>query len=116
MSKSPDQIDKELMFWLTTYAKGIKKAITSKELEEQLGLSGVQIREAVNRLRSRGELVGSISNKKDQTGGYFLCTTPDEAHITLRHLKARTCGIYNAIRGMEDGLVQKFGNQINFIS
>ena len=115
MSRTPDQIDRDLMFWLTTYAKGIKKAITSKELEETLGLSGVQIREAVNRLRSRGELVGSVSNKKDQTGGYFLCMTPDEAYITLRHMKARISGIHNAIRGMEDGLADKFGNQINFI-
>lgn len=116
MSRTPDQIDKDLMFWLTTYAKGIKKAITSKELEEKLDLSGVQIREAVNRLRSRGELVGSISNKKDQTGGYFICMTPEEVHVTLKHLKARTCGIYNAIRGMEDGLVTKFGNQLNFMN
>lgn len=70
------------------------KPVTSKQIEHSLGISGMDVRAAVNRLRRKGQPVGSGEK------GYFICKTTGDVDRVINQLSSRVQGITNAILGL----------------
>jgi biotin operon repressor len=84
--------------YLKHKAPGKGKSIKSDALEQELGISGNELRKAINRMRREGAPIGS---SKD---GYFFCVTAGEVYSTIRQLRRMAGGLYAAIEGLENAL------------
>ncbi len=73
---------------------GKSRAIISSELEALTNLSGSQIREEVNKLRTAGIPICSGRT------GYYLASTQEELDRTVAQLKSRVSQIRKAIKGL----------------
>ena len=73
---------------------GKAKAIKSQELESLFNCKGVQIREKVNELRSRGVPICSCNK------GYYYSESMDDIKETIVHLDSRIKKIKTAESGM----------------
>lgn len=73
---------------------GKSRAIISSELEALTNLSGSQIREEVNKLRTAGVPICSGRT------GYYLASTQEELDRTVAQLKSRVSQIRKAIKGL----------------
>jgi len=73
---------------------GKNRAIISSELEALTNLSGSQIREEVNKLRTAGVPICSGRT------GYYLASTQEELDRTVVQLKSRVSQIRKAIKGL----------------
>lgn len=60
-----------------------KAPVTSRDLERKFQISGAQIRQTVNDLRTKGYPIGSDKR------GYYYCHSRSELQPTLNHLKHR---------------------------
>lgn len=83
---------------LKHYHFGERNAVTSRELETSFGVSGKELRDAVNALRRDGVPIASGS------GGYFYAATEPEVRATIAHMTHRIGGIAAAIRGLTQAL------------
>jgi len=83
---------------LKHYHLGERSAVTSRELETAFGVSGKELRDAVNALRRDGIPIASGS------GGYFYAATEPEVRATIAHMTHRIGGIAAAIRGLTQAL------------
>ena len=83
---------------LKRYHLGERNAVTSRELETSFGVSGKELRDAVNALRRDGIPIASGS------GGYFYAATEPEVRATIAHMTHRIGGIAAAIRGLTQAL------------
>jgi biotin operon repressor len=91
-----------MMQYLEENHRGEANLITGNRLARILGTSEVQIRFAVNHLRSTGDIrIGSTAKVKNMTGGYYWIMTREECLKTIAQLRGRISGIYNAARGLE---------------
>ena len=90
--------EEKVYSYLKHSAPGKGKAIKSDALEQELGISGNELRKTVNRLRRTGAPIGS---SKD---GYFFCVTAGEVYSTIRQLRRMAGGLYAAIEGLENAL------------
>lgn len=75
---------------------GYKK---SKELEEELGVSGSIIRDVVREMREQGVPITSDQN------GYGYAKDIDELRPTLDHLRKRALSMLRTIRKLENNFV-----------
>lgn len=91
---------------------GAEKAVTSKKIERSMKLSGSSVRDGIRELRRSGFLVGSISKRKEQEGGYFICVTSDEYKETRKHLENRVMSIKSTIASMDRQAQANFGGQL----
>lgn len=78
--------------------KGRRKAITSKEIENDFQCKGTEVRKIVNKLRSNGVPICSSPT------GYYYAETKSEIKDTLAHLESRIKKIEKAKEGMEETL------------
>ena len=78
--------------------KGRRKAITSKEIENDFQCKGTEVRRTVNELRSNGVPICSSPI------GYYYAETKSEIKDTLAHLESRIKKIEKAKEGMEETL------------
>lgn len=78
--------------------KGRRKAITSKEIENDFQCKGTEVRKTVNELRSNGVPICSSPT------GYYYAETKSEIKDTLAHLESRIKKIEKAKEGMEETL------------
>ena len=78
--------------------KGIRKAITSKEIENDFQCKGTEVRKIVNELRSNGVPICSAPT------GYYYAENKSEIKDTLAHLESRIKKIEKAKEGMEETL------------
>ena len=78
--------------------KGRRKAITSKEIENDFQCKGTEVRKIVNELRSNGVPICSLPI------GYYYAETKSEIKDTLAHLESRIKKIEKAKEGMEETL------------
>lgn len=84
--------------YLKHSAPGKGKAIKSAALEQELHISGNELRKTVNRLRREGAPIGSSQD------GYFYCVTAGEVYSTIRQLRRMAGGLFVAIEGLETAL------------
>ena len=82
--------------------KGRKNAVSSRELERTLAISGNELRKRVNRLRR-----DTVPIAADQRG-YYYAETAAEVYDTIRTLEKMRRGLDAAISGLERAL-EKFG-------
>lgn len=82
--------------------KGRKNAVSSRELERTLAISGNELRKRVNRLRR-----DTVPIAADQRGCYYA-ETAAEVYDTIRTLEKMRKGLDAAISGLERAL-EKFG-------
>ena len=75
--------------------KGRKNAVSSRELERTLAISGNELRKRVNRLRR-----DTVPIAADQRG-YYYAETAAEVYDTIRQLKQMVSGLEAAISGLE---------------
>lgn len=75
---------------------GYKK---SRELEEELGVSGAVIREVVREMREQGVPITSDQN------GYGYAKDIDDLRPTLDHLRKRALSMLRTIRKLENNFV-----------
>lgn len=89
--------------------KGIRKAITSKEIENDFQCKGTEVRKIVNELRSNGVLICSSPT------GYYYAENKSEIKDTLAHLESRIKKIEKAKEGMEETLktYDEYSRRIN---
>ena len=78
--------------------KGIRKAITSKEIENAFRCRGTEVRKIVNDLRCDGIPICSSPT------GYYYAETGSEIEDTLAHLEGRIEKIEKAKEGLEKAL------------
>lgn len=71
----------------------------SRELEEELGVSGAVIREVVREMREQGVPITSDQN------GYGYAKDIDELRPTLDHLRKRALSMLRTIRKLENNFV-----------
>ena len=90
--------DEKVYTYLKHNAPGKGKAIKSDALEQELCISGNELRKTVNRMRREGAPIGS---SKD---GYFYCVTAGEVYSTIRQLRRMAGGLFAAIEGLEAAL------------
>ena len=79
--------------------QGEVNAIKSHNIEKMFGVSGLQVRQAVNFLRCDSIPIGS------GTTGYYFITSPEEKEKTLSHLRGRIIGISKSITGLKQASV-----------
>ena len=89
--------------YLGAHCAGRKNAIPSQKLEQELHLSGNEIRKQVNALRR--EAVPIASNG----AGYFYAENAAEIYATIRSLQKMRRGLDAAISGLEKAL-ESFGD------
>jgi len=90
--------EEKLLTYLKGACAGRRYRVSGAELEQELEISGTDLRKLVNRLRRKGVPIGS-----DRTG-YFYAVTAGEVYSTIRQLRRMADGIEAAIRGLEDAL------------
>lgn len=90
--------------YLDANCAGKKKVIPSQRLEQELNMSGNEIRKQINALRR--EAVPIASNG----GGYFYAENAAEVYATIRSLQKMRRGLDAAIAGLEQAL-EKFGGE-----
>ena len=83
---------------LKQYHLGAPNAATSRELECAFSITGIELRQLVNRLRREGIPIASSAS------GYFYAATEMEVRATIAHMKHRIGGIAAAIHGLERSL------------
>ena len=83
-----------LLAYLAANHRSKVDAISSKELEDALGLSNREIRRLINRLRSDACPICSDS------GGYYYSDSFREVDMTIAHLKRQIESMSNAINGL----------------
>ena len=94
----------KLAQYLKLCCEGRERTRKSEEIERAIGLSGNELRKAVNRLRRRGIPIGSSRS------GYFYAVTAGEVYSTIRQLQVMKNGLDAAIEGMEKSL-DSFGKE-----
>ena len=87
--------------------RSVLNPIKSATLEHLNTISGAKVRDIVRELRQEGCLVGSISKKEEQRGGYYYIKTRTELEITLQHLRSRISSMQHTISAMENALRAK---------
>lgn len=98
MSKQP------LLTFLETFCVGRKNRISGAELERTVGISAIELRKQVNRLRREGIPIASDRQ------GYYYAETAGEVYGTIRQLRSMIHGLEAAIQGLEQSL-DHFGMQ-----
>lgn len=91
-------LKEQLAGYLHRYHHGAANAVTSRELEHTLHISGHELRGLVNALRREGVPVASNQS------GYFYAKTEMEVRLTIRHMRNRVSGISAAISGLRRSL------------
>lgn len=71
---------------------GAKNAITSRELERELGMPARKVRAIIAGLVDQGALIGA--SVEGLEGGYYLITTFEELEITRAVLRSRAQRIF----------------------
>lgn len=99
-------LKEQLAEYLHRYHHGVGNAVTSRELEYTLRISGKELRDLVNALRRDGIPIAS-----DQSG-YFYAKTETEVRLTIRHMRNRISGISAAITGLRRSLAAFDDTQI----
>lgn len=99
-------LKEQLAEYLHRYHHGAENAVTSRELEYALRISGKELRDLVNALRRDGIPIAS-----DQSG-YFYAKTETEVRLTIRHMRNRISGISAAITGLRRSLAAFDDTQI----
>jgi biotin operon repressor len=99
-------LKEQLAEYLHRYHHGAGNAVTSRELEYTLRISGKELRDLVNALRRDGIPIAS-----DQSG-YFYAKTETEVRLTIRHMRNRISGISAAITGLRRSLAAFDDTQI----
>ena len=90
--------EEKLVQYLKLCCEGRAKTRKSEEIERAIGMSGNELRKAVNRLRRRGVPIGSSRS------GYFYAVTAGEVYSTIRQLQVMKNGLDAAITGLERSL------------
>lgn len=90
--------------YLDANCTGKKNVIPSQRLEQELHMSGNEIRKQINALRR--EAVPIASNGS----GYFYAENAAEVYTTIRSLQKMRRGLDAAIAGLEQAL-EKFGGE-----
>lgn len=90
--------------YLDTNCAGKKNVIPSQRLEQELHMSGNEIRKQINALRR--EAIPIASNGR----GYFYAENAAEVYATIRSLQKMRRGLDAAIAGLEQAL-EKFGGE-----
>lgn len=88
--------------YLKTMCAGRKHASSSDRIEQELKISGNELRKNVNRLRRKGIPIASGD------AGYFYAENAGEIYSTIRQLQKMRSGLDAAIRGLESSL-ERFG-------
>ena len=89
--------------YLDANCPGKKNVISSQRLEQELHLSGNEIRKQINALRREAVPIASNS------AGYFYAENAAEVYATIRGLQKMRRGLDAAIEGLEKAL-ESFGD------
>ena len=87
-------VDDDVLIYLRGQHTGSENAVPSAKIECLFGISGVAVRQIVNKLRCEGQPVCSDAN------GYFYAKSKDEINGTISQLLGRTAKINAAARGL----------------
>ena len=71
-----------------------KSPVSSYEITEALGISGISIRKAINKARSEGCPICACGN------GYYYSTDKDDIVSTIQSLVSRNISVEKAINGL----------------
>ncbi len=92
--KEPDVEEEKLLECLKRRHLGRENAAKSPALEAWFGVTGKQLRDAVNALRRAGHPICSDDS------GYYYAATRQELTATIRQLTGRIMGIAAARKGL----------------
>lgn len=94
-----------LLQYLKNNCSGSANVRKSADLERELHLSANELRRRINRLRRKGNPIGSSRD------GYFYAVTAGEVYSTIRQLTEMESGLEAAIQGLESAL-DRFGEEV----
>lgn len=100
---------RELMNAIWRKLKFNKRYFKSKELQEELGVSGVKIREAIHNIREAKFPI--ISNRK----GYKWAESPEEINQCVEALWGRAKSMHRAIQGLAESRQEHFPGHVGGI-
>lgn len=75
---------------------GNEKRITSAEISDRLGISGVEVRKQINALRSEGNPIAS------DRYGYYIATDPSDLDHTIASFNSRISRMIRAREGLKN--------------
>ena len=84
--------------------------VLSKDIEEELNISGAKVRSSVKQLRRRLVFIASTSK------GYKLSTNPVEIHKTIKHMKERCSSMLRTVQALEGRAISFFKDSYTNIS
>lgn len=102
-----EKLADEIYEYLRKDALGPNNAKTEKKLAEHFDINGRTIRKAIQKLRFDNKPICSDCTSKKK--GYFYPRDYIDAEHTLASLGSRYTKIYKAKRGIEQGLLDKYG-------
>jgi len=87
-------VSDDVLIYLRSQHIGAENAVSSKYIEYFFDISGVEVRQIVNKLRCDGQPVCSNVN------GYFYAKNSNEINNTIQQLLGRTKKIADAVQGL----------------
>ena len=90
--------DERVAAYLKNTCAGRKNTAASFSIEQELAISGNELRRRINRMRRKGVPIAS------SRAGYYYAVTAGEVYTTIRQLRNMANGLEAAIRGLEESM------------
>ncbi|MDD2294381.1 MAG: hypothetical protein PHW61_00395 [Eubacteriales bacterium] len=90
--------DERVAAYLKNTCAGRKSTASSFSIEQELAISGNELRRRINRMRRKGVPIAS------SRAGYYYAVTAGEVYTTISQLRNMANGLEAAIRGLEESM------------
>jgi biotin operon repressor len=88
-----------------------RNPVPSRDIEYELEMTGSEVREYIRELRRDGVLIGSISRRTENEGGYYIIDSEGDFNQTIQHLENRITSMRNTIYKMQIAWINKNSKQ-----
>lgn len=90
--------DERIVTYLKSACAGRKNTASSFSIEQELNISGNELRRRINRMRRKGVPIASSKS------GYYYAVSAGEVYTTIHQLRNMANGLEAAIRGLEESM------------